>query len=485
MIFFHLSVGNFKEKKSCIFDYKTKSAIMKKIAFLLICLLAILGSEAKDVSISLVNENNLPLTIWMGSIPSKDNIYSDDEIVQLSEQLNITAYKRKMGEGRKLQVSKKGLPNNHVLIIYGKFDGGSRTAVQRFYVKELGAKLTTTFEEIKIYRPNKSYFNIVKDLESSGDAVEGFAVKNANLVGMFFLYDVQSDTYSDVFVFDPSIKLPIEELEQNSNEVSDFISKNATAPFHNLSGKLVRKIPEETDEVFTEVVFPGYTQREQFFGDKDFKFLTWSITNSQEVQTKLDKQQFLPLYNSCSLADKNDVTRKFMRQVNKDVEANYHLFYITGIRKSDKVEVFSSEFDALNDYDELLDNDIKTKTGAFRLNENTEVVFSQENMVSYIKGHDITPLLYFMIGKNGRFDETEFDAENLVGIYRELGNYIQLPELDGEIEALYEPDLTISTIKKNLQDPKILESIENRLKEDLPVSIPAKAIIAADKKNGE
>ena len=174
-----------------------------------------------------------------------------------------------------------------------------------------------------------------------------------------------------------------------------------------------------------------------------------------------------------------------MRQVNKDVEANYHLFYITGIRKSDKVEVFSSEFDALNDYDELLDNDIKTKTGAFRLNENTEVVFSQENMVSYIKGHDITPLLYFMIGKNGRFDETEFDAENLVGIYRELGNYIQLPELDGEIEALYEPDLTISTIKKNLQDPKILESIENRLKEDLPVSIPAKAIIAADKKNGE
>ncbi|MBT7995839.1 MAG: hypothetical protein HN691_13270, partial [Bacteroidetes bacterium] len=55
----------------------------------------------------------------------------------------------------------------------------------------------------------------------------------------------------------------------------------------------------------------------------------------------------------------------------------------------------------------------------------------------------------------------------------------------GEIEALYEPDLTISTIKKNLQDPKILESIENRLKEDLPVSIPAKAIIAADKKNGE
>jgi hypothetical protein len=455
---------------------------MKNLTFLFVFLLSMFSGFAKDVSIKVANENKMSMNLWIGSIPSKSNYYSDDEIVQLHDQLKITPYRRKLSAGRKVQINQKGLSNNHILILYGVFEGGSRTAVKRFYVKELENRFTITFEEIKVYRPNRSYVNIIRELSKTDDLAEGFPISNTDMIGMFLLYDVNSEDYHNVYVMKPSIQLKVEDSDVQSNEVSDFIHKDAKTAYMSLDGKIVRNIPEETEDVYTEIAFPGYSERDKLFGDQDFRFLTWRITNTHNKEVTLGKTQFTPLYNSCSDADKNTVYRKYMSQVNKDVEANYHLFYVSSIRSSDKIEIVSRGYDAIKDYEELLDEDIKTSNGAYRLNDQEEVMVSHENMTSYVKCHDITPLMYYIVAKNGNFDETEFEADNLSSLYESLGNYLELPELDADAISLSDPGYTISTIKNNLSAPEILQKIEEKLKQDLPVPIPSKAVMSADKK---
>ncbi|MBL6962865.1 MAG: hypothetical protein ISR55_03520 [Bacteroidetes bacterium] len=455
---------------------------MKNFTFLFVFLLSLTLSQAKDVSIKVINDNVVPLTVWMGSISSKDNVYTDDEIVQLSDQLSVKPNKRQLAAGKKLQSNQKGLSKGDVFIAYGMFEGGGRTVVKRFFIKELEARLTITFDKIELYMPNKSYINIVKELKKTDDLGEGVAVKNTQMIGMFLFYNVQAETYTDVFLLDPANKIALNDPISSSNEVGDFLLKDATAPFMSEKGKLRRKIPEETEEIFNQVTFPGYSSRTQLFGDKQFRFLTWSVTNSQVLEAKIGKQEFLPLFNSCSEIDKKYVYRKFMDQVNKEVDARYHLIYITAMRKSDKIEIISSGYNTLNEKDELFDNDIKTLSNAYRLNDNKEVVFMQENMISYVNGQDITPLLYYVVGKTGNFSATEFYADNLVNLYEELGNYIELPQLDMDVISLYDPAYSISKVKEYLNDPKILKTVESRLKADLPIPIPVEAIQAADKK---
>jgi len=62
-----------------------------------------------------------------------------------------------------------------------------------------------------------------------------------------------------------------------------------------------------------------------------------------------------------------------------------------------------------------------------------------------------------------------------------IGNF-NLPVLDDDAISFADPAYTISKIKENLYDPKILEDIQKKLKEDLPVPIPEKAVLSADKK---
>ena len=127
---------------------------MKKIIILSLILMVAASLNAKDISIRIVNQNDVPLTIMFGTISSKDNSYSDDEIVQLRSVLKIAAIGKPLAANKKTGISKTDLSGSSIIIVFGMYQGGGRTNIFRYRVKDIEAELDLTFEKVKTIKSN-------------------------------------------------------------------------------------------------------------------------------------------------------------------------------------------------------------------------------------------------------------------------------------------------------------------------------------------
>lgn len=455
---------------------------MKKNIILLLFLVAVSTLFAKDISIKVVNGNDFPITIFCGAISNKQNAYIDDEMVQYRKDLLITATGRPLAPGKKLQIDKKDLSGSNIIVVFGMSAGGGRTTIFRYRVKDLDKLLDITFDKIKIYKPNSSYNNIAEALKTT-ENLGSIIINTKNQVpGRFVYYNISSDTLGEVYVADRTIDVDIETTEKNDNSVSDLISKTAVPPFINNKGDIVRAIPPNTTETYTEVVIPGIDKSTDIF-NSNFKFLTWNIVGSRSINVKYKGNDYFRLYSTSNEADRTLIMKKYLKDLNDNGSSAYHLYFITSVHKTDTLTIIDENIRKIEEYEQLEENDLITPNGNFRLDGTSKTILQATNVINDVKAIDITPLLGYRAIVQGKFSNTLASAQNCVDVYKYIGGFVELPDLDDKTLSIsVSPAYTLSKIKEVMSDPKILANIELKLISQTPFAISINAMKAAQVK---
>ncbi|MEA3496667.1 MAG: hypothetical protein U9R42_11590 [Bacteroidota bacterium] len=458
---------------------------MKKI-ILLSLLIGIFGSlYSKDISIKINNENEFDVQLFVGTIAFEDNEYSNDNIVKQRKKLNIeSSGRRPIKKGRSKNVSLRELNRNDVIIVFGLFEGGGRTEVYRYLVKDVSDVIYITFKTVKLYRPRGSYYPFVNRLKKTNDIDSTTSITNTEITGCFVFYNVSKFNKDEVHIFRPTIKTDIEKTSHSIEPITIPIKKNASLPF--LCGnKLVNRLPEETDVTCREVKFTGYEKIVENFGENPLQFITLNFINSQQLVVKHKGSTYLDLFNSCEKSDKDKIMNKFKKCIDERNNYSFHLYYISSIHLIDSITLIEQTIKKIKEEELLIDNDIVSKKGCFRATGKTKVLLSEANHVKDIMSIDITPILYFNVAKQGSFKPTYYEASNYLEIYRKIGAFIELPALDEEIRIISDPANTIEKLKELFNDPKIFETISKRICSGIADPLPLNVISAASDKLGE
>jgi hypothetical protein len=480
LIYFYFNLFDSIQQKLSKFDLIiVKSKTMKKIIILSLFLAVTASINAKDISIRIVNENDVPLTIMFGTISSKDNSYSDDEIVQLRSVLKIASLGKPLAPKKKTSFSKTDLPGGNIIIVYGSYQGGGRTNIFRYKVKDIEAELELTFEKIKTIKANNSYNIIAEGLKKSEDLGSFIQSSKNQIVGSFIFYNISADKLGEVYLADPPSHVEVEMTKKVNNLVYDIIFKTATAALMNNKGEIVRAVPPNATEAYNEVTIPGTEKSSEIFGDKDLKFLTWKCTGSMRTNVKYKDNSYMPLYGSCNVDERKYIVDKFMKDITDNGSSDYHLYFITSVHQTDNLEIIDNGMKKIEEFEQVVENDILTSTGNFRLNASDKSVFMASDIINDVKAIDITPLLYYRFILDVPHSNTLSSASNCVEIYKQLGSFVELPALEESIISITSPANTIAKIKEIMSNPKVLENIEAKLHSITPFSISLTAVKAA------
>ena len=455
---------------------------MKKIIILSLFLGGVTSLFAKDISIRVVNENDVPLTIMCGTISSKDNSYSDDEIFQKMKDLKIASIGKPLAPNKKTQFNKTDLSGSSILIIVGMYKGGGRTNIFRYRVKDIEKELDITFENVKTNKSNSSYIKIAEGLKNTEDIGSYVLNTNNQITGSFIFFNISAEKLGEVYLANPSPKVEVDMGKKASNTVDDLLLKTAVEPFMNVNGKLVRAVPQNDSDAYNEVIIPGFEKSAEIFGDNNYKFLTWKISGSSRINVKNKVKSFLPLYSTCGETERKSIMDKFIRDISENGSSDYHLFFITSVHQTDSLQIIDDGMKKIEAYEQIIENDLITPSGNFRLDGSTKNVYHLTNTINDVKAIDITPLFYYISIVQGKFTNNLSSASNCVDVYKALGSFIELPVLDDNTLSISSPANTISKIKEVVSDPKILTSIEAKLLVQTPGSISLNAVKATQVK---
>ena len=250
----------------------------------------------------------------------------------------------------------------------------------------------------------------------------------------------------------------------------------------NAKGKIVKSVPPNDSMAYNEVVIPGLDKSAEIFGDNMYKFLTWNIKGSGRINVKNKDKGYLPLFTSSSATDRKIIMDKFIKDLSEKGSSDYLLCYITSVHRTDSMSITDEGIRKIEEYEQILENDLMSTKGNFRFDDNNNTVFKASNLINDVKAIDITPLLYYSSIVQGRFINTVASATNCADVYKLLGNFIELPALDDKALSVSSPAYTLAKIKELVSDPKILSSIEAKLLIQIPGSISINAIQAAQAK---
>jgi len=281
---------------------------------------------------------------------------------------------------------------------------------------------------------------------------------------------------------DPPSDVEVEIGEKANNTVNDLLLKSAVPPFMNVKGKLVRAIPPNDSLVYSEIIIPGIEKSTEIFGDNMNKFLTWNVSGSGRINVKFKEKSFLPLYSTCSITERKFIMDKFMKDINESGSSDYHLFFITSVHRTDSMAIVDEGMKKLEEYEQIVENDLMTPNGNFHLDGNEKTAFLATHLINDVKAIDITPLLCYISIVQGKFSITLSSAQICIDVYKLIGSFIELPELDDKILSISSPANTISKVKEVISDPKILASIEAKLLIQTPLPISINAVKAAQLK---
>jgi hypothetical protein len=459
---------------------------MKKIIILSLFTMVVSWLYAKDISVRIINNNDVSLTVLYGIITNKDNAFSDDELVQKRTELKIASIGKALAPNKKTSFSKTDISGSSIVIVFGMYQGGGRTNIFRYRVKDIEGELEIIFEKVKTIKANSSLIKIAQGLKTTEDLGHFYSTtSNVQMAGCFIYYDISSDKVVDVYVAKPPEKIDLEISKKTDNKAYDLLLKTAIPPFMNVKGDIVSNIPANATETYTEVFIPGTDKQAELFGDNPVKFLTWSCTGSMTTTVKYKDNSYMPLYGSCNETDRNNIIQKFLKDLSSTGSSEYHLYFITSVHQTDILEILDNGMKKLEDYEQIIDNDLLTPNGNFRLDGNEKSVYKAINLINDVKAIDITPLLYYRSILQGRYSNTLESASNCVDVYKELSSFVELPTLDENTMSITSPAQTIAKIKEALSDPKILESIESKLHSITPFSISLTAVKLAQDKLGK
>jgi hypothetical protein len=438
--------------------------------------------NAKDISVRIVNENDVALTVMFGSISSKDNSYSDDELVQLKSVLKIASMGKPLAPKKKTAFNKTDLSGSNIIIVYGAYQGGGRTNIFRYKVKDIETELDLTFEKVKTIKLNNSYNLIAENLKNTEDLGSFIQSNKKQLVGSFIFYNISADKLGEVYLTDPSSRVEVDLTKKVNNIAFDLISKTATAALMNNKGDIVRVVPANSTDAYNEVAIPGMDKSAEIFGDNGIKFLTWKCTGSMRTSVKYKDNSYTPLYGSCNVDERKYIVDKFTKDITNNGSSDYHLYFITSVHQTDNLEIIDNGMKKIEEFEQVIENDLLTANGNFRLDGNDKSVLKANDIINDVKAIDITPLLYYRFILDVQHSNTLTVASNCIDIYKELSSFVELPALGESILSITSPANTIAKIKEVMSDPKILESIETKLHSITPFSISLIAVKSAQDK---
>jgi hypothetical protein len=446
---------------------------MKRILLLAVFAFIISSVSAKkDINLRIENRVDVDVTLYTGLITSKQNYYSDEDIVQYRSDLNFTASTRPIRAKKKGQAKVKEASNSQILIVFGLYAGGGRTEVFRYKVRDIKEALSVVFPEVPVIKPNSSYYNVAKTLFESGDAGAPLPVGNVQVTGIFVFYDVATMNLADLYVMRPLEPVPFDREHGEDNEAGDFLMKSATPAYYNEKGLVFRAIPEDANEAFNEVIVPAIEKMPSIFGASEYKYLTWNIINSGKVVSKPTKSSYMELINSCRSLDQKMVNERYFRDILSNGKSSFHLYFITSAYRCDSLYILDSEMEPLSETDLLREDDLITPTGNMRFTGKDKTVYQQTFVIKDLIAIDLTPLMQYKTLMEGQFGKSTYAAANIIELYNDLGNYLELPALEDDVLSLRNPDLTIRKVKANVSDPEILRKIEAKLKTDPQGPIP-------------
>jgi len=454
---------------------------MKKLIVLLIGIIVFSSLYAKDISLKFENKLNMEVTVYTGLITSKDNHYSDEELIQYKSDFGFTTLSRPIKAKKKGQSMVKEAKGSQILVVFGLYTGGGRTEVFRYKVRDIKAPLTIIFQSVPVYEPSMTYYNVAKGLLSTGDAGQSISVGNVQVTGNFVFYDIVTENLNDLYVMRPNEKIPYEREGGEDNEVGDFLYKDAKPVYVNAKGKIsltITETPETPDDVFNEVVIPAIEKMPSIFGSTEYKFLTWNIINSGKVVNKPIEKSFTKLINACREFDKRAVFERYTRDILMNGKSDFHLYLITSAQRIDSLFITESEIEPLQETDLIKEEDLITPKGNYRFTGKEKTVYQQAFAIKDLNAIDLTPLLQYKVLTEGQFGKSESAAVNLLELYSELGNYIELPALSEDVMSISKPAYTITTIQQTLVSSGLLEKIEAKLNQDQALPIPITISIA-------
>ncbi len=457
---------------------------MKSI-FTLLILFVVFNSLAKDITIKVKNGNRASLVLYAGTISPKDNIYNDNETVFMREQLQIKKTGRPIRPLKKGQTTLRDLSNGDILIVFGLYEGGGRTEVWRYRVKDIERVLSLTIEKIHLYRPAKYYIHIVRDLIKTGNAGAAVEVGNESLSGVFVYYNVTKAEPDTVFVLNPKTEVAVTEGEKSDNSFEGFVRFDAGLPYM-CDSQLYKVFPEDQIIPCQLVEFAGYKELSKTF-QSGFKFLSWNINGSQHIEMNSSDIDFMSVLNSTDPVMRKQILSHYARDIHRYSNSKYHLFMISSMQKTDLYSIVDHKFRSIQDTTYLLDGDLLTGKGNKRLNGTTDTIFRKTNFIGHIQAIDITPLLYYLVARYEPFMPEPFDAGNCLQLYEVLGTVIELPACNEDALSLTDPKYTIEQVKKQLNDPEVEKKLNEVLKESITGPIPYIVIDKADEllKNGK
>jgi hypothetical protein len=418
---------------------------------------------AKDISFKIQNDCDFPITVFYGAISSSDNVWNDDEIVQKRVELKIMSVGRALAPSKKTQFNKSDLSGNSIVVLFGLINGGGRTAVYRYRVKDLGEVLDIAFEKIKVYKSNSSYINIAEGLKKTNNLGSYFLNTKNVIPGHFVFYNISAETQTEVFIADRIEEVEIKTSEKQNNTVSDLVVKTTVQPFMHPKGTLVRAVPPNDSVAYTEVTIPGLEKSAEIFADGTNKFLTWKVVGSGSVYVNYKDNNYFKLYSTSNVNDRAVIMNRFMKDVNETGSSPFHLYFITYVHRSDSLLLIDNGMRKLQDYELFEENDLITPNGNYRLDGNDKNIVAAANVINEVRGIDITPLLCYRTIVQDEFPATLTGAQNCIEIYKYLGGFIELPDLDDKTLSITNPTYTISRIKEVLSNPQILTSIETKI----------------------
>lgn len=435
---------------------------MKYLIVLMLLLLSATLTYSKDITIKIVNPNQIALTPYVGMIALKDNSKSDDEIIDGRQALQIKNAGRALAAGKKTQVAKYDVPGNQILIVFGIYSGGGRTEVYRFKIRDIKKDVTVSFKEYTIYKPEPNYLYIAKMLDSIHNLGAYYQASSSKIAGNFVFFDVSDETYQNVFLSEPKNPLTFAKTKAVTTTVGDLLYKNASYPVSDLSGKILLKPTEQSSGTFKELIIPGMEKKTEIFGAADFKFLNWKISNSSDISVKLNGETYLDLFNSCDQVEKNKILNKFKTTVNPNDSTEFHLFFISSVHHTDTIRITFNETRAIEPNEVLEDYDVTTPKGNFRFTGDEKTIYSITNVISNVIATDVTPLLYYLYIRDNKFPPTAESAINCLEAYKKIDGFFDLPDLDDKAMEMTVPAYTINKVKEIVVTANVLSAIENK-----------------------
>jgi len=186
-----------------------KPNLMKNpVQFIIFILLfSTISGFAKDIKLAITNQTVANIDLYAGTInPDKNNL-EDDEIVLQRNELNIKKLGRTIKAGKGGQATLKEAPGGDLVIVFGMYPGGGRTELFRYRVKDIKETLAITFEDVKLYRPTKSYIGLIKKLVEVNNTGLPAEVGDIEIVGHFLFYNINHHKKDSVFVFESSAEV--------------------------------------------------------------------------------------------------------------------------------------------------------------------------------------------------------------------------------------------------------------------------------------